>query len=281
MLYIADETIEKWIKEDVPYLDLTTWVLGIGDCPGKLAYYCREQTVLCGTEEVRRICGKLNVEVIRSAVSGEQAEPGTVIFEAAGLAADLHKVWKIGLNILEYASGIATRTRKLTERIHAVNPRVSLVTTRKNFPGAKELAIKAVLAGGGVPHRLGLSETVLIFKQHRNFLVDQRELLAKVGEIKARLCEKKVQAEVEGLEEALALAKAGIDGVQFDKVSPSQLREWMPQLRAVRPELTVLAAGGVTENNAAEYAATGVDALVTTAVYFGKPADLGTTIERR
>jgi molybdenum transport protein len=122
---------------------------------------------------------------------------------------------------------------------------------------------------------------VLIFKQHRNFLVDQRELLAKVGEIKARLCEKKVQAEVEGLEEALALAKAGIDGVQFDKVSPSQLREWMPQLRAVRPELTVLAAGGVTENNAAEYAATGVDALVTTAVYFGKPADLGTTIERR
>jgi molybdenum transport protein len=280
MLYIADETIEKWMKEDVPYLDLTTWALGIGDCPGKLAYYCREQTVLCGTEEVRRICGKLNVEVTRSAVSGEQAGPGMVFFEASGPAADLHKVWKIGLNILEYASGIATRTRKLTERIHAVNPRVSLVTTRKNFPGTKELAVKAVLAGGGVPHRLGLSETVLVFGQHRNLLTAPNQLPEKIGAIKTRLCEKKVLAEVDGLEDALVLAEAGIDGVQFDKVSPSQLREWVSQLRAIRPELTILAAGGVAESNAAEYAATGVDALVTSAVYFGKPADLGTTIER-
>lgn len=280
MLYIADETIEKWMKEDVPYLDLTTWALEIGDCPGKLAYYCREQTVLCGTEEVRRICGKLNVEVTRSAVSGEQAGPGMVFFEASGPAADLHKVWKIGLNILEYASGIATRTRKLTERIHAVNPRVSLVTTRKNFPGTKELAVKAVLAGGGVPHRLGLSETVLVFGQHRNLLTAPNQLPEKIGALKTRLCEKKVLAEVDGLEDALVLAEAGIDGVQFDKVSPSQLREWVSRLRAIRPELTILAAGGVAESNAAEYAATGVDALVTSAVYFGKPADLGTTIER-
>jgi molybdenum transport protein len=281
MMYIADETIEKWIKEDVPYLDLTTWALGIGDGPGKLTYYCRETTVLCGLEEVQRLCRKLNVAVTHSLTSGERVGPDTVFFEATGTAGDLHKVWKVGLNILEYASGIATRTRKLVDRIHTANPRVALVTTRKNFPGTKELAIKAVLTGGGVPHRLGLSETVLIFKQHCNFLADQSELFAKVGEIKARLCEKKVQAEVDGIEEALALARAGIDGVQFDKVSPSQLREWVPRLRAVRPELTVLAAGGVTENNAAEYAATGVDALVTTAVYFGKPADLGTTIERR
>jgi molybdenum transport protein len=281
MVYIADETIEKWMKEDVPYLDLTTWALGIGGIPGKLAYFCRETTVLCGMEEVRRICGKLNVEIIRSAVSGEQVGPDTVFFEATGAAADLHQVWKIGLNILEYASGIATRTRRLVERIHAVNPRVSLVTTRKNFPGTKELSIKAVLAGGGVPHRLGLSETVLIFGQHRNFLADRAELIAKIAAIKAEICEKKVLAEVDGLEDALVLAEAGIDGVQFDKVSPSQMREWVPQLRAVRPELTILAAGGVTAENAAEYAATGVDALVTTAVYFGKPADLGTVIERR
>jgi molybdenum transport protein len=281
MLYIAEETIEKWMKEDVPYMDLTTWALGIGDCPGKLAYYCRQETVLCGMEEVRRICGKLNVEVTRSAASGEQVGPDTVFFEAAGSAEDLHKVWKIGLNILEYASGIATRTRKLVERIHAVNPRVSLVTTRKNFPGTKELAIKAVLAGGGVPHRLGLSETLLIFGQHRNFLADQSELVAKISEIKTRVCEKKVIAEVDGLTEALMLAGAGIDGVQFDKVAAAELREWISRLRVVRPELTILAAGGVTESNAAEYAATGVDALVTTAVYFGKPADLGTAIERR
>jgi molybdenum transport protein len=281
MLYIADETIEKWMKEDIPYLDLTTWALGIGVYPGKLAYYCRETTVLCGMEEVRRICGKLNVEVTRSLASGEQVAPNTVFFEATGTAADLHKVWKIGLNILEYASGIATRTRRLVDRIQAVNPQTTLVTTRKNFPGTKELAIKAVLAGGGVPHRLGLSETVLIFGQHRNFLAGRAELIAKIAAIKAQVCEKKVLAEVDGIEEALELAEAGIDGVQVDKVAAVELQEWVPRLRAIRPNLTILAAGGITESNAAEYAGTGVDALVTTAVYFGKPADLGTTIEQR
>jgi molybdenum transport protein len=280
MIYLADETIEKFIEEDVPYLDLTTWVLGIGACPGKIAYYCREETVLCGTEEVTRICRKLDVTVIRSIASGETVAPNTIFFEATGPAANLHQVWKAGLNILEYASGIATRTRRLVDKITAVNPRMTLVTTRKSFPGTKELAIKAVLAGGGIPHRLGLSETVLIFEQHRNFWVDQTGLMQRIAQIKAKVCEKKVLAEVAGLKEALEFSRAGIDGVQFDKVSVTQLQEWAPQLRAIRPDLTILAAGGITESNAAEYAGTGVDALVTTAVYFGKPADLGTTIAR-
>jgi molybdenum transport protein len=280
MIYLADETIEKFIEEDVPYLDLTTWALGIGACPGKIAYYCREETVLCGTEEVTRICRKLDVTVIRSIASGETVAPNTIFFEATGPAANLHQVWKAGLNILEYASGIATRTRRLVDKITAVNPRMTLVTTRKSFPGTKELAIKAVLAGGGIPHRLGLSETVLIFEQHRNFWAEQTGLMQRITQIKAKVCEKKVLAEVAGLKEALEFSRAGIDGVQFDKVSVTQLQEWAPQLRAIRPDLTILAAGGITESNAAEYAGTGVDALVTTAVYFGKPADLGTTIAR-
>jgi molybdenum transport protein len=280
MIYLADETIEKFIEEDVPYLDLTTWALGIGACPGKIAYYCREETVLCGTEEVTRICRKLDVTVIRSIASGETVAPNTIFFEATGPAANLHQVWKAGLNILEYASGIATRTRRLVDKIIAVNPRMTLVTTRKSFPGTKELAIKAVLAGGGIPHRLGLSETVLIFEQHRNFWAEQTGLMQRITKIKAKVCEKKVLAEVAGLKEALEFSRAGIDGVQFDKVSVTQLQEWAPQLRAIRPDLTILAAGGITESNVAEYAGTGVDALVTTAVYFGKPADLGTTIVR-
>ena len=94
MIYLADETIEKFIEEDVPYLDLTTWALGIGACPGKIAYYCREETVLCGTEEVTRICRKLDVTVIRSIASGETVAPNTIFFEATGPAANLHQVWK-------------------------------------------------------------------------------------------------------------------------------------------------------------------------------------------
>jgi molybdenum transport protein len=277
LVYISDDTLERFLKEDLPYLDLTTWVMDIGATPGKLTYFCREATVLCGTEEVARLCRKLNVQVKLSLPSGTRMAPQTTFFEAAGRAEDLHRLWKVGLNILEYASGIATRTRKLVDCITAVNPQTTLVTTRKNFPGTKELAVKAVLAGGGIPHRLGLSETVLIFGQHRNFL--QGELADSIAAIKTKVCEKKVLAEAEGIEEALVWAQAGIDGVQFDKVSVAELRKYVGQLRAVNPGITILAAGGITEANAGEYAATGIDAVVTTAVYFGKPADFGTKIE--
>lgn len=278
MVYIADEILERFLKEDVPYLDLTSWILGLDRQHGKLTYYCREETVLCGTEEVARLCDKLGIQVRLRMSSGERIAPGTTFFEATGPAGALHALWKVGLNILEYSSGIATRTRRWVERLTAVNPRASLVTTRKNFPGTKELAIKAVLTGGGVPHRLGLSETVLIFSQHLPFI--EGSLEENIAVIKAKVCEKKVLAEVDGLEMALSLSRAGIDGVQFDKVGADQLREWVPQLRAVCPKLAILAAGGITEANIEEYAGTGIDAAVTTAVYFGKPADFGTTISR-
>jgi molybdenum transport protein len=280
LYHIADDTIERLIKEDIPYLDLTTWVLGIASEPGRLEFYNREDAVLCGTEEVERICRRLDVKVIRALPSGSALAPGETFLEAEGAAGDLHMVWKVSLNILEYCSGIATRTRRLVKKASAVNPRLAVVTTRKNFPGTKELAIKAVLAGGGFPHRLGLSETILIFEQHRNFLNGSAELIRMIPELKAKACEKKLIVEVEGVEEAVSLAKAGVDGIQFDKASPEQLRSYVKTLREIEPRIVLLAAGGVTEANIADYAATGIDAVATTAVYFGKPADMGTRIVR-
>ena len=98
-------------------------------------------------------------------------------------------------------------------------------------------------------------------------------------ELKTKACEKKLLAETESLEEALRFCRAGIDGVQFDKVAAADLREYVAALRAVNPKLVILAAGGIQENNVEEYAKTGIDAIVTTAVYFGKPADIGCRME--
>jgi molybdenum transport protein len=274
MVYLADETLEKFIKEDVPYLDLTTWILGIGEQHGAIRFFNREKTVLCGTEEAARIARKFDLEVKAFLPSGTQLESETMVLEAAGRAADLHRVWKVTVNILEHASGIATRTRDWLERIHAVDPTVGLVTTRKGFPGTKELATKAVLAGGGYPHRLGLSETVLIFPQHRAFLAARnRPLTQVVTELKEKACEKKILAEAESLTEALEWVAAGVDGIQFDKIAAAKLREYVSELRRAEPRLVILAAGGIHQQNIAEYAATGVNALVTSAVYFGKPSD--------
>jgi molybdenum transport protein len=275
MYTISDESIERLIREDIPYFDLTTHILNIGSKKGKISFSARESTILAGAEEVVRIFNKLGLEQVSSAQSGSIVQPGEVFLTAAGSAEDLHKAWKVSLNILEYCSGIATRTGKLISKAKSINPKVEVVTTRKLFPGTKELAIKAVLAGGGLPHRLGLSETVLVFKQHAVFTGGMDKLLDNIRGIQDRAIEKKIIIETENREEALAICKTGIDGIQFDKIPPEELVDIVRVIRAIDSRIALIATGGINDENIADYAKTGVDVISTSWVYFGKPADIG------
>lgn len=280
-VYITDETIERVIKEDVPYIDLTTLLLNIAGQPGRIEFMCREEAILCGTEEVARIFRKLDINPTYQLPSGTKINPGTIVAAGEGAAENLHMAWKAAQNILEYSSGIATRTARLLAQARSTNPQVELVTTRKVFPGTKELSVKAVIAGGGLPHRLGLSETILIFAQHLNFVGGMDVFTDRLASLKARCPEKKIIIEVTEVEEAIKACKAGVDGVQFDKMAWTQLAQAVELLRVIKPEITILAAGGINESNADKFAQTGVDAIVTSAVYFGKPIDIGTKIEQR
>ncbi|WP_068966120.1 ModD protein [Desulfosporosinus sp. BG] len=280
MQYISDETIDRWIKEDVPYLDLTTLTLGIGGMKGKISFKAREFTVLSGVEEVLRIFTKLGITPLRFLPSGSVVNKGDVFIEAEGLASSLHMAWKVSMNILEYSSGIATRTKRMVDKAKIGNPHVAVLATRKSFPGTKELSIGAILAGGAFPHRLGLSETILTFKQHVAFLGDINDLARVIKEIKANACEKKIIVEVETLEDARLLSEAGVDGLQFDKIPALELKGIVDQIRGINPQITLLGAGGVNEGNIEEYARSGIDAIVTTSMYFGKPSDIGVTMEK-
>lgn len=281
MIYISDEILDRFIKEDVPYLDLTTLVLGIGAEPGEICFAAREETVLCGTEEAARIFAKLGVGVVEMQPSGSIVQPGEIFLHGAGNAAGLHQVWKVALNILEYASGIATRTWKLRTKAQKINPEVELVTTRKVFPGTKELAIKAIVAGGAFPHRLGLSETILVFTQHLNFCGGIEGFIENLALYKQKAYEKKIIVETTELDEAVKLAQAGVDALQFDKVSPSRLQEIVRTVRAVNPAIVLIGAGGINDSNVEAYAETGVDVLNTTSPYFGKPSDIAVTIQKK
>ena len=273
-MYLDDDTLDRWIKEDVPYLDLTTHLLGIGAQPGRLMLRSRGEIVVCGTEETQRVLAKLGATIEEIVPSGRRVEARTPLVSATGPASALHLGWKVVVNIIEYASGIATRTAALVAAVRAVAPSVEILATRKGFPGTRALATKAVLAGGGSPHRLGLSETILVFTQHRVFLPDEAAFAARLPGWKAKAAEKKFLVEATGLDDALAAVRAGVDGIQFDKVPPAELCAWVAALRAERSGLVLIDAGGITPENAAAYAATGVDALATSTVYHGAPADI-------
>lgn len=279
-MYITDELIDRFIKEDVPYIDLTTLTLGISGQKGAIQFFTREDAVLCGTEEVVKIFNKLNIELIKTKASGTLIKKGEVFLEGKGNAEDLHIAWKVSQNILDYSSGIATKTKSLVDKVSTINPNIHIITTRKVVPGTKELAIKAVVAGGGFPHRLGLSETILIFKQHLNFLGGIDELIKIIESVKSKACEKKVIAEVENIEQAIMLCKNGIDGIQFDKVPYDDLKSYVDILRNINPLIVILAAGGINEDNIVEYAKTRVNALVTTSVYYAKAIDIGCKITK-
>lgn len=122
--------------------------------------------MICASEEAARIMIKLGLTPEPFALSGDCLAPGMPILTASGPMGAIHQAWRLVGALLEHASGIATRTRQLVRAARAVQPDITVLTTRKSFPGAKRLSIKAILAGGALPHRLGLSETVLVFAEH-------------------------------------------------------------------------------------------------------------------
>jgi len=275
---LPDDEIDRFLREDCPYGDLTTILLGIADAPGRIVFATRHDTVVCCTEEAARLFEKVGCTIELCRPSGTVLGKDQPFLEASGPAGSLHMGWKVALNLLEFASGIATRTHDLIREARIGNARVEVVATRKIFPGTKTVATKAVYAGGGLPHRLGLSESVLVFAQHVAFLEDAADLWLRLPAIKDWAREKKIAVEVTEITEALAAARAGADMVQVDKLSPTELRPLVQALREDAPTVLIAAAGGINEQNASAYAATGVDLLVTSAVYWGKPADISVTM---
>lgn len=274
----SDARIDAFIEEDVPYIDLTCEVLGIRNQPGEMEYFTRESCVLAGIDVARRIMRNLDCEVLTSGNDGQMVSAGQTFFTVRGAAVDLHAAWKACLNVFDHLSAVATKTRSMVDAAHAVNPACEILTTRKSMPGAKDLLTCAVMAGGAFPHRLGLSETVLVFEQHLAFFGGFDRFVEELPRIKARCVEKKLFVEADA-QRAIALAKAsadgnGADGIQLDKVAVGDLTDLVKRLREIDPRIAIIAAGGINPQNAGAYAACGVDGLATTAPFTAKPVDM-------
>ncbi|MGI6033200.1 MAG: ModD protein [Coriobacteriales bacterium] len=279
-MYIPDSYLEQIIHDDVPSVDLTTCILDIGNEPGRIEYFSRDDAVICGTEEAARIYKMLGCGVEDFLPSGTRIEAGQSFMHATGPASGLHMGWKCCLNIFEYYSALATKAADMVARAHKGNPTCEVLTTRKSMPGTKLLDTKAILVGGAFPHRLGLSETVLVFDHHLTFYGGMDKFVADVPQIKHKLCEKKLFVEA-GVEDAPRLVEAGVDGIQLDKVPVDEVAALAEKLRAINPNVTLIAAGGINLKNAEAYAATGVDGLATTCLHFAKPLDMSVRMQRR
>ncbi|MFG1424356.1 ModD protein [Roseixanthobacter liquoris] len=264
------ERLDALLAEDVPHGDLTTHLLGIGGADARMQFQMRATAVVCGIETAAALIVRAGARAEVVAPTASRVEAGTVLLRAHGSAGALHRAWKVSQTLVEYLSGIATATAAIVDAARAVSPAISIVTTRKTFPGAKAPMIAAIRAGGAEPHRLGLSETLLVFPEHRVFLGDPASAIARLRQAAP---EKKVVVEVASMEEAATLAPLA-DVLQCEKMTPQDIASVVRMVDACGLRTLVAAAGGVNVANAAAYARAGAHILVTSAPYWAAPADV-------
>ena len=270
---LPDHQLEALLHDDAPCGDATSFALGIGPQPGRLVFRARYDMVLCGSEEALRMGELRGLRRLGPlAASGQLLPAGTEILTLEGAAGSLHGVWKTAQTLIEYLSGIATATAAIVAAARRGHPECAVVCTRKNFPGTKPAAIKAVLCGGASPHRLSLSETLLVFAEHRAFLAEQPS--ASISRLRRQWPERAIVVEVGAEAEALAWAAAGADILQLEKLPV----EAVDRLHRQIPGTRLAAAGGVNAGNAEAYARAGASILVSSAPYFAAPRDVAVTL---
>ncbi|QPH88190.1 ModD protein [Campylobacter concisus] len=275
-MILSDAEILSYINEDIPYFDLTTSLQNI-DKKASLEIYSRDEICVSCVDVAASVARLLGCESEIFVQNSQICKAGDVIIKICGSYENVHKTWKLAQVALEYASAIATYTNKMVNAAKCVNKKCEVLATRKSFPFAKKFCVKAVLEGGGGIHRLGLSDSILFFKNHMKAYGSFDKFLSHLPEFKAKMAERKVCIEAENLDEANKLLKVNCDVVQCDKFSPELIENVLSLRDEISPNSIILAAGGINLANVKEYA--NADTIVTSAMYSKGVADISTRLE--
>jgi len=256
---ILEEKLQKMLAEDVGQGDITTALIVPAESTATAEVIAKEPGVAAGTEEAKILLESLGLKVEAPVSDGEKIETKQTMMKIFGDMRTILSVERTLLNILSRMSGIATATRKLTEKLQKAGLKTKIACTRKTAPGLLYFDKKAVLIGGGDTHRLHLDDMILIKDNHITMAGSVGEAVKKVRE-KASFS-KKIEVEVARVEDVLAAAKAGVDIIMLDNFSPKQIEKAIKLLKKAGFLGNVLleASGGIKTENIIEFASTGVD----------------------
>ena len=197
MIFVPDADIERFLLEDIAMGDVTSRSLHLTQQAGEIQFITRQETMSSGVEIAQRILLKLGLEVTSVVREGEMIPAGQLILSGQGEVAALQQAWKVAQNILEWSCGVAQATACLLREARAINPQIQLACTRKSIPGTRLLATTSVLNGGGIIHRAGTAETILVFANHRHFLEQPVDWCKLVETLRIRAPEKKIVLEAD------------------------------------------------------------------------------------
>ena len=245
------------IQEDIGEGDVTTEFFVPAGLHASAQIIAREKAIIAGTKTAAEVFCRIDpatrVRVIRA--DSSEVEAGDTIIEIDGPARSILKAERVALNFLQRLSGIATLTRKFVDA--AANPGVQILDTRKTTPGLRALEKAAVVAGGGVNHRFGLYDMVLVKDNH---LIADSGLSAFAETVRRLRKERpgvRIEVEVDHLEQVRAFLEIDeVDVILLDNMKRTEMREAVA-LR--KNKVKFEASGGIPLKNIRQIAATGVD----------------------
>jgi nicotinate-nucleotide pyrophosphorylase (carboxylating) len=255
---VLEEKLKQMLAEDVGQGDVTSEAIVPKDLTVEAEVLAKEEGVAAGIEETVIFAESLGLNATAEVADGDEIKNGTVIMKISGNARTILSAERTMLNLLSRMSGIATKTRKLTEKLQKANLKAKVAATRKTAPGLLYFDKKAVVVGGGDPHRLRLDDMILIKDNHVAIAGSVENAVKKAKEYGSS---KKIEAEVTSTEDALKAAAAGADIVMLDNFSPEQVREAVEALKKAGffGKVLLEVSGGITEQNLLDYASAQVD----------------------
>jgi nicotinate-nucleotide pyrophosphorylase (carboxylating) len=230
----------------------------------------RAQGVIAGLAPAlavfRRVDGRIETNVL--AADGEPVSDGVVLCELKGPGRNVLTAERVGLNFLQRLSGIATLTRKFVDAIGGTNAKI--LDTRKTTPGWRSLEKAAVRAGGGINHRQGLFDAVLVKDNHIAIAGGVKEALLRIREHNARGLP--VIVEIASLADLDAALSAGVDRVLLDNLDLETTREAVKRVHKRARKTEIEASGNMTLDRVRAVAETGVDFISVGAITHSAPA---------
>ena len=255
---IIDPFIINALNEDVGDGDHTSLATISTGAKGKAKLLVKDEGVLAGVELAEEIFHiidanlKLNIRL----TDGATIKYGDIVFEVEGDAQSILKAERLVLNCMQRMSGIATKTRQIADLLK--DTRTKVLDTRKTTPGMRYVEKWAVLIGGGVNHRFGLYDMILIKDNHVDYAGGIKQAIEKAVEyVKKQNKNLAIEIEVRNLDELeQVLQTGGINRILLDNFNFSDLKQ---AVNIIGGRYATEASGGITIDNIREYADCGVD----------------------
>lgn len=255
---LIESLLNLAFAEDIGDGDHTTLCCIPATQKGKVQLIIKEEGVLAGVEVAKKIFHKFDSDLkIETFISdGAKVKPGDIAFTVEGKEQSLLQTERIVLNVMQRMSGIATQTAKYAEALKGYKTKV--LDTRKTTPGLRMLEKQAVKIGGGVNHRIGLFDMILLKDNHVDFAGGIENAIRNAQNyIQEKGKNLKIEIEVRNFDELNeVLHIGGVDRIMLDNFTPEKTKE---AVELINGRFETESSGGITFDTLRDYAECGVD----------------------